>query len=140
MTKVKKKNRLILLIIGLLSIIIGLIIFATIINNYRETTKFIKNAEQVKGFVYNVRSIKENKYSFEYKYRVNNKDYKKFVSSMKFEDGLKENDSIIVYYSKEEVNLNTIKKPSVKTVYIAILFLVIFVIIGVLNIVKYLKK
>lgn len=140
MTKVKKKNRVILLIIGLLSIIIGLIIFTTIINNYRETTKFIKNAEQVKGFVYNVRRIKNDKYSFEYKYRVNNKDYKKFVSSMKFEDGLKENDSIIVYYSKEKVNLNTIKKPSVKTVYIAILFLIIFVIIGVLNIVKYFKK
>lgn len=140
MAKAIRKYRSLLLIIGLLSIIVGLIIFTTVFTNYQEGKNFIKEASQVEGYVFNVTSLGKDKYSFEYKYRVNNKDYKKFVSSMKFVNGLKNDDKITVYYNKEKVSDNMIRKPSIKVIYIGIAFLVTFIAIGAINIIKYFKK
>ncbi|MGM9834716.1 MAG: DUF3592 domain-containing protein [Bacilli bacterium] len=140
MAQAIKKYRSLLLIVGLISIICGLIIFTIIFTNYQEGSNFIKESSQVEGYVFNVTSLGKDKYSFEYKYRVDNKEYKKFISSMKLVNGLKNDDKITVYYNKEKVNENMIKKPSINAIYIAVAFLVVFVAIGTINIIKYFKK
>lgn len=139
MVKVIKKYKTINLILGLLAIIIGLMFFSIIYMDYKKSLDFYNNADVSQGYVFNVRENNDKTFSYEYKYVVNGEEYKNNINSEKRE-ALKEDEIINVYYNEKNPKENVLKKPTKRNIYIAVSFLIVFVLIGLLNIVKYFKK
>lgn len=127
------------LILVTISIIVGLSFFIVSYTNYRQTQNFYNNAKKVQGYVYAVRKIKDNTYSFEYKYVVNKTEYKSYVSKYTI-DTLKDNDYIDVYYDSQKPSDNMISKPSIKNIIPSIIFMLVLSVIGIINYIKGLKK
>ena len=127
------------LILGIISILFGLSIFLVSYINYQNIVNFYNKSEKVMGYVYNVRKIKDETYSFEYKYVADKTELKSYVSEYKIEK-LKDNDEIEVYYNKDKTSENIIKKPNIKSIIPGLVFLIILTSIGIINIFKYFKS
>lgn len=140
MKKNINKFKTIRLIIAVIAIAVGFIIFTLTYNNYQKVYNLYKNSNEVEGYVYNVRKLKNNNYQFEYKYNVQGDEYKTYISKMAFDKELNNDDKISVYYNKTNPTENIIDKPDKNSLYIAITFLVVFLLIGIINIYSILKK
>lgn len=120
------------LILGLISIIIGLLIFTTVYMNYQKQINFYDNATHMKALVHNA-----NNDSYEIKYMVDNTQYKSYI---KEKNDLKNNDSIDIYYNSSNPEELILSKPKKNNIYIAIVFLIIFLSFGIFYIIKTIKK
>lgn len=140
MKKKGKKTKYIGIGVGILSIVIGLLIFYLIYNNYQEVNTLYNQSTKVEGSVFNVQHLHDDKYRFEYRYFIGKDEYKAYISKMQFENGLKDEDTIDVYYKSDDPTKVLLSKPKKNNLYIAITFLVVFVLLGVVNILKYIKK
>ena len=140
MKKKEKKSKIGGIIVGVFAIAIGLFIFYLVYSNYQDMNTLYNQATKVEGSVFNVQHLYDDMYRFEYRYFVGRDEYKAYVSEMEFADGLKDKDSIDVYYKTDDPTKVLLSPPTKTYLYIAIAFLITFVLLGLINIIKSIKK